>query len=98
MTAWSIASVKGVVVSLASMVNVRSNIDRSLHCRCHFEDAPVRVRSSSQHEADRRLAVPVAWQRDRAAIHHVDQRAIAQGEQISLREGLVIGELGNLRR
>ena len=41
-TAESIGSVSGVVVSWASMVNVRSNTDDALHCGREFEDAAVR--------------------------------------------------------
>src|ERR1700684_64868 len=97
-TARSIAKVNGVVPSLVSMVKVRSNMDRSLHTRRQFEDAAIVTTRCAQHEADRRFAVTMARQRNGAAIHHVDQRGIAQRQQDGFRERMVIGEIWDSRR
>src|SRR6202035_1045187 len=85
-TAWSIGSVSGVVVPWASMVNARSNTDDVLHSGGEFEDAAVGAARCRQHQADWRLAFAMARQRDRAAVDHVDQGAIAQRAQVFLRE------------
>src|ERR1700759_3338758 len=82
-TAWSIASVSGVVPPLlVSTVKVRSNMECGLHTGGKLEDAAGRATRRSQHEADRRVAVALAWHGDGAAVHHVDQRAIAQRQQV----------------
>ena len=52
-TAWSIGKVSGVVVSWASMVNVRSNTDDSLHSGREFQDAAVPAACGGQHQPDR---------------------------------------------
>src|SRR5580692_1539944 len=92
-TAWSIASVSGVVVPWASMVKVRSNMDRSLHTGRQLEDATIMTTRCAQHEADRRFAVTMARQRNGTAVHHVDQRAIAQRQQVGFRERVVVGKV-----
>src|SRR5215212_6892437 len=73
-TAWSIGKVSGVVVSWASMVNVRSNTDDSLHSGREFEDVAVRAACSGQHQPDRDFPFAVTRYRNRAAVDHVDQR------------------------
>src|SRR4249920_4013738 len=78
MTAFSIASVSGVVVPWAPMVNVRSNTDHRLHCRRQFEDTAIRSAGGGEHESDRRFPLAVAGQRDRTAVDHVDERAVAK--------------------
>src|SRR6266446_8219888 len=93
MTARSIGNVSGVVVSWASMVNVRSNTDGPLHCGRKFKDAAVRSAGCRKHEPDRHLAFAMRRQRNRAAVDHVDQATIAQRQQVGLGEGLVVGEI-----
>src|SRR5215471_15048347 len=98
-TAWSIASVSGVVAPWASMmVNVRSNTDHTLHCRRELEDTAIRSASCGEHQSDRCFALAIAGYRDRATVNHVGQGAIAQREQVRLREGLVVREIGDARR
>src|SRR5579871_5598664 len=81
-TAWSIASVSGVEPPLASiMVKVRSNTDGGLHPGGKLEDAMIRSAARSQHQPDRHLALAMGGKRDRAAVDHVDQRAIAETAQ-----------------
>src|SRR4051795_2499776 len=77
-TALSIASVSGVGAPLSSMVKVRSNTDDVLHSGRKLEDAAISSASSSQHQPDRYLALAVRRQRYRAAVEHVDQRAVAE--------------------
>src|SRR6202040_2922625 len=89
MTAPSIGSVSGVVVYWASMVNVRSNTDGMLHCGRQFEDAAFRSAGCRQHQPDRHLALAMAGERNRAAVDHVDQRAVAQRQQVGFGESLV---------
>src|SRR6266566_7305568 len=93
MTARSIGSVNGVVVSSVSMVNVRSNTDDALHCGREFEDAAVRSAGCRKHEPDRHLALAMAGQRNRAAVDHVDQATIAQRQQVGIGESLVVGKV-----
>src|SRR6185295_4021765 len=81
-TAWSIDMVKGVGAPLSITVKVRSYTDRALHSRRKLEDAAVRAAGGGEHEADRYFAVAMRRQRDRAAVDHVDQRAVAQRAQI----------------
>src|SRR5882724_6047379 len=95
MTAWSIASVSGVGTPLSSMVKVRSNTDDILHSGCEFEDAAIRPARGCEHQTDWHLAFAMRRQRDRAAIEHVDQRAIAQRPQVLRGECLVVGEIGD---
>src|SRR6516225_2977018 len=78
MTAWSIASVSGVVASWASTVKVRSNTDYGLHAGSKLKDAMVVTACACEHQADGNLAFAMRGQRDRAAIDHVDQGAIAK--------------------
>src|SRR5262249_25205972 len=93
MTAWSIATVSGVDQPLASMrVKVRSNTDRGLHSGGQFEDAAVRSAAGGEHHPDRHLALSMGGKRDRAAVHHVDQRAVAQAAQVRDRERLVVSK------
>src|SRR5215217_7558546 len=94
MTAWSIASVSGVNIPLSSTLKVKSNTDDVLHSGGQFKDAAVRAGRRCEHQPDRHLAFAMRRQRDRAAVEHVDQRAIAQGAQILRGEGLVVGEVG----
>src|SRR6516165_10101030 len=95
-TAWSIGSVNGVVVSWASMVKIRSNTDHGLHASGEFENAAIRSAGRCQHQADRNLAFAVRGQRDCAAVDHVDQAAIAQRTQVCRGKGLVVGEIRDL--
>src|ERR1700704_4522871 len=88
-TAWSIASVSGMPAPLSSMVKVKSNTDDVLHSGREFENAAIRSARGGQHQPDRHLAVAMRRQRDRAAVEHIDQRAVAQGAQVLDREGLV---------
>src|SRR3954471_188422 len=88
MTAWSIDIVSGVAASLSITVKVRSYTDRALHRGGQFEDAAVRTAGRSQHEADRHLPLAMRGQRNRAAVDHVDERAVAQGTQIRCRKRL----------
>src|SRR6478735_11923730 len=81
-TALSIASVSGVGAPLFSMVKVRSNTDDVLHSGSKFEDAAISSTRGSQHQPDRHLAFAVRGQRDRAAVEHVDQCAVAQRAQV----------------
>src|SRR5260370_21139281 len=97
-TAGSIGNVSGVVVSWASMVKVRSNTDNVLHCGREFEDAAVRSACCRNHQPDWYLALAMAGQRNRAAVDHVDQRTIAQRQQVGFRESLVVGQVGDARR
>src|ERR1700738_3154147 len=89
-TARSIGRVSGVVVSWASMVNARSNTDEALHGGGKFEDAAVGAAGCREHQPDRRLAVAMRGQRNRAAVDHGDQGAIAQRQQVGPGEGLVV--------
>src|SRR5438477_5527186 len=82
MTSWSIGTVNGVVVSCASMVKVRSNTDDVLHARRQFEYPAICATRRGEHQSDRHLAFAMRRQRDRTAIDHVDQRAIAQRKDI----------------
>src|ERR1700693_2994246 len=81
-TAWSIGSVSGVVMPWASMVNVRSNTDRVLHTGSKFENTAIRSAGCGEHQSDWRFPLAMAGQRDGAAVDHVDQRAVAQREQV----------------
>src|SRR4029079_9895311 len=94
-TAWSIASVSGVGAPLSSMVKVRSNTDNVLHSGRKFEDAAISSARSSHHQADRHLTFAMCRQRDRAAVEHVDQRAVTQRAQVLDGESLVVGEVGD---
>src|SRR3984885_6699969 len=98
MTARSIASVSGVVVPCASTVNVRSNTDDILHSGRKFKDAAIRSAGCRQHQTDRGYALAMRGQRYGAAINHVDQRAVAQRQQVRLGKGLVVGKVGDPRR
>src|SRR2546425_7893027 len=80
-TAWSIASVSGVNIPLSSTLKVRSNTDDVLHSGSKFENTAIRSASGGEHQPDRHLAFAMRRQRNRTAIEHVDQRAIAQGTQ-----------------
>src|SRR5215469_15349490 len=94
MTTWSIASVSGVEPPLASMtVKVRSNTDCDLHSGGKLENAAVRSAGCGQHQADRHLARAVGGKRDRAAVDHVDERAVAEGAEVFDRKDLVVGEV-----
>src|SRR5436305_478187 len=90
MTAESIGSVSGVVVSWASMTNARSNTEYPFDCISHFKDAAVRAAHCGERQADRHLSLAMNRQRYTAAINHVGQRAIAQREQVGLGEGVVL--------
>src|ERR1041384_1535592 len=90
MTAWSIASVSGVNAPLSSTLKVRSNTDDILHSGGQFENTAIRSARRGQHQPDRHLALAMRRQRNRAAVEHVDQRAIAQRTQILRGEGLVV--------
>src|SRR5690349_14192780 len=79
MTALSIASVSGVPAPLSSTVKVKSNTDDVLHSGGQFENAAVRAACRRKHQPDGHLAVAMRRQRDRAAVEHVDQRAVAEG-------------------
>src|SRR4029079_6008402 len=87
-TALSMASVSGVPAPLSSTVKVRSNTDDILHSGGRFEDTAVRAACSGEHQPDRHLALAMRRQRDRAAVEHVDQRAVAQGTQVLRAERL----------
>src|SRR5690348_5821774 len=82
MTAWSIDIVSGVAAPLSITTKVRSYTDRALHRGSQFKDAAVGAAGRSQHEADRHLAFAMRGQRNRAAVDHVDERAVAQAAQI----------------
>src|SRR3974390_2873654 len=97
-TARLIRSVSGVVVPWASMVNVRSYTDHTLHGCREFEYATIRSARRGEHQPDRRFALAMARYRDRATVDHVDQRAIAQRQQVRLGIGLVVGKISNARR
>src|SRR5262245_40128554 len=99
MTAWSIDMVSGVAAPLSITVKVRSYTDRALHRGSEFKDAAIGAAGGSQHEADRHFVFTMRGQRDRTAIDHVDEGAVAQATQILGGEGLVIfSEIGNARR
>src|SRR5215213_6721780 len=98
MTAWSIASVSGVNIPLSSTLKVKSNTDDVLHCSGQFEDAAIRSACGGEHQPHGHIALAMRRDRDRAAVEHVDQRAVAQGAQILCGERLVIGEIGNSGR
>src|ERR1700722_4939692 len=93
MTARSIASVSGVVVPCASTVNVRSNTDDTLHSGRKFKDAAIRSARCRQHQPDWCFALALRGKRNGAAVDHVDQRAIAQRQQVGLAKGLVVGKI-----
>src|ERR1700690_578114 len=97
-TAWSIASVSGVVVPWASMLKVRSYMDDALHPGREFEDAAVGSAGGSEHHPDRHFTLAMGGQRNRATIDHVDQATIAQAAQVRHRKRLVVGEIGDPRR
>src|SRR2546430_17206055 len=92
-TAWSIASVSGVNIPLSSTLKVRSNTDDVLHSGSQFKDKAVRSAGRCEHQPDRNVAFAMRRQRDRAAVEHVDQRAVAQRAQILRGEGLVVSEI-----
>src|ERR1700742_931885 len=92
MTTWSIGMVSGVGAPLSRTVKVRSNTDGALHSGGGLEDTAIRNAGSSQHQPDRHLAVAMRRQRDRAAVDHVDQGAVAQGSQVLHGECLVVGK------
>src|SRR5213595_1315162 len=87
-TAWSIASVSGVNAPLSSTLKVRSNTDDVLHSGSKLENTGIRPARGGQHQPDRHLAFAMRRQRNRAAVEHVDQCAIAQRTQILRGEGL----------
>src|SRR4051795_2465024 len=97
-TAWSIASVSGVGAPLSSMVNVRSNTYNGLHSGGELYHPLVRSTWAGNHQADRHLALAMSRQRDRAAIDHVGQRAIAQAALVRHRERLVVSQIGDAGR
>src|ERR1700721_2495087 len=77
-TAWSIASVSGVVAPWATTVKERSNTDNILHSGGEFKNTTVRSAGRREHQPDRRLALAMGGQRDGAAVDHIDQGAITQ--------------------
>src|SRR5262249_26568182 len=90
---WSMASVRGVEQPLASItLKVRSNTDRGLYSSGKLEDAAVGPTARGQHQADRHLALAMGGKRDRAAIDHVDQRAVAERAKVFDRKRLVVGK------
>src|SRR4051812_43474308 len=90
-TAWSMASVSGVGAPLSITVKVRSYTDSALHSGGEFENAAVRSARCGEHQPDRHVALAMRRQRDRAAVDHVDQRAVAQGAQVLRGKGFVVG-------
>src|SRR4051812_36624030 len=81
-TAESIGSVSGVVVSWASMTKARSNTEYSLDCIGHLENPAIRSTDTGERQPDRHLALTMNRQRDAAAVDHVDQGGIAQRQQV----------------
>src|SRR5215510_12321867 len=82
MTALSIASVSGVVEPCASTVKVRSNTNDRLHAGSKLGDTPIGSAGARQHQPDGNLALAMRWDRDRAAVDHVDQGTVTQRAQV----------------
>src|SRR5690606_18567555 len=87
-----------LTIRAATKAGMASAANDRLNRRRKLENPPIRSTRPGKHQANRRLALAMTGQRDRASIEDVNQGAIAQRKHVGFRVGRIIGEISYPRR